>query len=72
MSHSNKTIRNVTLVGLVTNIGLCSAKLLGGIIGHSQAVIADGIHSLSDTATDIAILIGVRYWTAPPDDNHPS
>lgn len=64
-------IRKVTWVGLLTNIALSCAKLLGGIFGHSHAVVADGVHSLSDTATDLAILIGVRFWTAPPDGNHP-
>ncbi len=42
-----------------------------GIIGASQAVIADGVHSLSDLATDFAVLFGVKYWSAPPDENHP-
>ncbi|MCP3901977.1 MAG: cation transporter, partial [Desulfobacteraceae bacterium] len=40
-------------------------------LGNSQAVIADAVHSLSDTSTDFLILFGVKYWTAPPDSEHP-
>ena len=71
MSDTQSQIRKVTVVGLITNVVLSATKLLGGILGNSHAVVADGVHSLSDTATDLAILIGVRFWTAPPDDNHP-
>jgi cation diffusion facilitator family transporter len=71
MDQMLRQIRNVTWIGLTTNIMLSLAKLAGGILGSSHAVVADGVHSLSDTATDLAILIGVRFWTAPPDDNHP-
>jgi len=41
------------------------------MMGGSQAIVADAIHSLSDTTTDVAVLLGVRYWTAPADDKHP-
>ena len=71
MDSLKQRIRNVTLVGLTVNLILSGAKLVGGIVASSSAVVADGVHSLSDTVTDIAILIGVRYWTAPPDENHP-
>ncbi len=46
-------------------------KLVIGWTGGSQAVVADALHSFSDTASDVVILFGVRYWTAPPDDCHP-
>lgn len=64
-------IRRVTWVGLVANVLLSAFKIAAGIVGASQAVVADGVHSLSDTTTDLAVLIGVRYWTAPPDETHP-
>ncbi len=65
------TIRRVTWVGLVVNLALSALKLLLGIVGNSQALVADAVHSLSDVSTDLAILFGVRYWTAPADAEHP-
>ncbi len=64
-------IRRVTLGGLVINLGLSLLKLAAGLFGNSQAMIADAIHSLSDSVTDVAILCGVRFWSAPPDERHP-
>lgn len=64
-------IRNITLKGLVANILLSGLKLVLGLLGNSQAVVADALHSFSDTASDFVILFGVKYWTAPADDDHP-
>ena len=58
--------KKVTIVGALVNVVLAVLKIMIGYIGHSQSLVADGVHSLSDTATDIAILIGVRFWSAPP------
>ncbi|MFC1474857.1 cation diffusion facilitator family transporter [bacterium] len=66
-----KEIRRVTWIGLVVNVVLSAFKMAAGYYGRSRAVMADGVHSLSDTATDAALLIGVKYWTAPPDSDHP-
>lgn len=70
-SNSNQAIRTVSIWGLIVNIGLCVAKVITGILAQSQALVADGIHSISDLLTDAAILIGLRFWSAPPDDRHP-
>ena len=64
-------VRRVGWVGLVCNLLLAAAKAVAGILGHSQAVLADALHSLTDSVTDIAVILGVRYWTAPADDDHP-
>lgn len=64
-------IRRITLVGLFINIFIFILKFIVGVMGSSQAVVADAVHSLSDTATDIAILVGVKYWSAPADECHP-
>jgi cation diffusion facilitator family transporter len=64
-------VRTVGWIGLVINLLLAAAKVAAGVIGHSQAVLADAVHSLSDTVTDIAVILGVRYWSAPADENHP-
>jgi cation diffusion facilitator family transporter len=64
-------VRRVGWVGLVVNLLLAAAKAAAGIFGHSQAVLADALHSLSDSVTDIAVILGVRYWSAPADEDHP-
>lgn len=69
--RTHRDVQRVAWVALVANWGLCLAKLLAGLIGHSQAMVADAVHSLSDSVTDIVILIGVKYWSAPPDEEHP-
>ena len=66
-----KAIRRVTAVGMAVNLGLVGAKFAGGWFFRSQALLADAVHSLSDLGTDIAVLFGVRYWSAPPDRSHP-
>jgi cation diffusion facilitator family transporter len=63
-------IRKVTWVGLRVNAILTIFKFWAGITGNSRAVIADAIHSLSDLATDIVVIIAVRFWVAPPDALH--
>lgn len=63
--------RNVTLLGMVVNAGLCALKISAGVWGNSQALIADGVHSISDMATDLAVLVGMRYWSEPADTEHP-
>jgi cation diffusion facilitator family transporter len=64
-------IQHITLIGLVANILLSIVKFIIGFFGNSQAVIADALHSFSDTTSDFVILFGVKYWTAPPDEDHP-
>lgn len=56
---------------MVLNAALGSIKILLGLLGQSQTLVADGVHSLSDCITDAGILVGVRYWSAPADDRHP-
>ncbi|MDD3149662.1 MAG: cation diffusion facilitator family transporter [Candidatus Gastranaerophilales bacterium] len=66
-----KNIKEITWIGLVLNLLLSALKMFAGYFGNSQAVFADGIHSLSDLSTDVAVLIGVNYWSQPPDVQHP-
>lgn len=66
-----RQVRTAGWVGLAVNLGLAGIKLAAGLLGHSQAVVADAIHSLSDTVTDVALIFGVRYWSAPADEDHP-
>ncbi len=61
----------MTLWGLGVNLGLSAVKFVFGFLGSSQALVADAVHSLSDSSTDVAVLIGASFWTAPADADHP-
>ena len=63
--------RRVTLVGAVVNILLSVFKVLAGWLGSSHALIADGIHSLSDLATDVVVLVAAKHGAKDADDEHP-
>ncbi len=69
--NSNNEIKKVTYSGMFINILLSVLKIFTGLAGNSQAAVADGVHSLSDLSTDIAIIIGLKFWSAPPDSEHP-
>ena len=60
----------VTWLGLVVNLALGVVKLAFGIALHAQALVADGLHSVSDLATDVAVLAGLRVSSKPPDADH--
>ena len=64
-------IRRITLLGALINIILAAVKVTVGILSQSQALVADGIHSISDLVTDLAVFVGAKYWNAPPDKAHP-
>ncbi|HRZ79662.1 MAG TPA: cation diffusion facilitator family transporter, partial [bacterium] len=70
-ASTEKEIKRVTFIGMMINIALSGLKFAAGIFGNSQAIIADAFHSLSDCVTDVAVLIGSSYWSAPPDETHP-
>ncbi len=63
--------RRVTLVGAACDLFLSVIKIVGGIIANSQALIADGVHSLSDLITDGFVLLAARHAHAAPDSDHP-
>jgi len=63
--------RKVTLVGAVVNIVLSVIKILAGWLGSSHALIADGIHSLSDLATDALVLLAAKHGAKDADEEHP-
>lgn len=67
---AGRRVRFVTLAGLAVNLGLSAVKFAAGILAHSQAVVADAVHSLSDTVSDAAVIIGSYYWTRPADPCH--
>ena len=66
----NREIYKVTLVGGAVNVILLLFKFMAGIVGHSAAMVADAIHSLSDFVTDIIVLVFVRISGKPEDKSH--
>lgn len=65
-----KSAEGVTLLGLGINVGLTSLKIGLGLALGSTALFADGVHSLSDLATDFITLSGIRMAERPPDETH--
>ena len=65
-----KQIYKVTLAGGAVNVILLAFKFVAGILGHSAAMIADAIHSLSDFVTDLIVLIFVHISGKPQDKSH--
>ncbi|GAB4352368.1 MAG: cation diffusion facilitator family transporter [Gammaproteobacteria bacterium] len=63
--------RRVTLVGAVVNLVLAGMKVVLGVIGQSQALIADGVHSLSDLVSDGVVLVASKHGSREPDPEHP-
>ena len=68
--NREKKIYKVTLMGTLVNLFLVVFKFISGTIGHSAAMIADAVHSLSDCVTDIVVLVFVKISARPEDDNH--
>ena len=66
----NREIYRVTLVGGVVNVVLLLFKFLAGILGHSAAMVADAVHSLSDFVTDIVVFVFIRISGKPKDKSH--
>ena len=65
-----KEINKVTLVGSAGNVALLTFKFIAGIMGHSSAMIADAVHSLSDFVTDLVVLVFVSISAKPQDQSH--
>ena len=63
--------KHIGSLNLFGNILLLVIKLLGGIYGRSQALIADAVHSLSDIIVSLMMLISLKISAVPPDDDHP-
>ena len=70
MMNREKQIFRVTLLGSVANLLLVVFKFIAGIVGHSAAMIADAVHSLSDFITDIIVIIFVAISGKPEDSDH--
>jgi cation diffusion facilitator family transporter len=62
--------RKTTFASIAVNSVLMAAQIVVGVFAHSQALIADGIHSLSDLVSDFIVLLANRHSAAAPDDDH--
>lgn len=70
MENRERRIYKVTLLGSIVNLLLLVAKFVAGILGHSAAMIADAVHSLSDFLTDIIVIVFVKISNRPADEGH--
>jgi len=70
-AQRNRQVRRITWMGLILNTLLAILKFVAGVLGHSQAILADAVHTVSDFGTDLALLIGIRAWSKPRDKQHP-
>lgn len=68
--NREKEIYRVTLAGSAVNVALLAFKFVAGIVGHSAAMLADAVHSLSDFITDVIVLVFVRISNKPQDKGH--
>ena len=68
--NREKEIYKVTLIGSAGNAALLTFKFIAGIMGHSSAMIADAVHSLSDFVTDLLVMVFVSISAKPNDQSH--
>lgn len=71
LNQSYPQARRATLIGGVINLLLSIIKVVIGIIGNSQALVADGVHSLSDLVSDVMVLYATKHGGKDADDDHP-
>lgn len=69
-SSREKSIFRVTWIGSIVNFLLLIFKFIVGILGHSSALVADAVHSLSDFVTDIIVIVFVKISGKPEDEDH--
>jgi cation diffusion facilitator family transporter len=69
-THEN-TATNATYFSIAGNTALAMIKGLAGILGHSQALVADAIESTTDIFSSLLVLFGIKYASRPADKNHP-
>ena len=65
-----RKIMAVTLIGSLANFLLLVFKFVAGVLGHSSAMIADAVHSLSDFVTDVIVLLFINISSKPKDEGH--
>jgi cation diffusion facilitator family transporter len=61
----------VAVVNITANFLLTTAQVIIGILGHSQALVADGLHTLSDTLADLLVIFALKHGRKGADEEHP-
>ena len=69
--HYYKKAKQVTILGAAINAALGIIKIITGYVAYSHALIADGLHSLSDLITDVLVVVAAKYGSQKPDEDHP-
>ncbi len=64
-------VKKVTLIGALVNAFLAASKIILGYIGQSQALVADGVHSLADLVSDIIVVYAAKHGSRQADEDHP-
>lgn len=70
MKDREQAISRVTIWGAVANVALAGVKLVAGIVGHSAAMMADAVHSLSDLVSDVIVLAMIKVSSKGEDESH--
>ena len=71
METHSRAGQKVTVVGALVNLMLSIVKIIGGYFGQSAALLADGIHSLSDLISDAMVMFAIKHGSQPADEDHP-
>jgi cation diffusion facilitator family transporter len=70
-SGSGGESTGTVIVAGVANLAIAVAKLIGGVISHSSAMLSEAAHSLADTVTEVLLFIALKRGNRAPDDRHP-
>ncbi|MDZ7748290.1 MAG: cation diffusion facilitator family transporter [Halofilum sp. (in: g-proteobacteria)] len=63
--------RRITWIGIGANLALAAVKIVAGVLGQSQGLVADGVHSISDLVSDAVVLLAARHAAREADADHP-
>lgn len=69
--NKEKVVYKVSIVSIIVNVILTIVKFLAGIFSHSQAMISDSVHSLSDILSTVVVIVGVKISSKKADETHP-
>ena len=70
-NERSRASNRVTLVSIAVNIVIALAQVIVGVVGHSQGLVADGVHTLSDLLSDFMVLFAVKHGAKEADEDHP-
>ena len=71
MKKNAELAMRISVVSIIVNLVLSVGKLIAGAVGHSAAMISDGVHSASDLLSTIMVMVGIKISDKDPDKQHP-